>query len=276
MDSKYILESQIAQPKELLVKGNKNVRVFKSQTNSFLQEFGEFIALKEIKLSSKDQQKQAQNEVNILKQLRHKNIVNFIGCCWREDKFYIIQELLEVDFQTFLEGKCRVIEKYCKIIIKQIIEALRYLSTKNVVHRDIKLENVMFSDVERKEVKLIDFGLARVVNEKTKLNDYCGSKYYIAPEVIKCRIDKSVSYSFPVDIWGAGVITYLLLNQKAPFEETELCSCEKATLIHHVKFDSTKERNYSSEARKFIKRCLQKVPSKRITPSDALNHEWFF
>ena len=133
-----------------------------------------------------------------------------------EKHYYIISELLEGGelYERILRIK-RFCERDAAILIHQVLLGLNYMHKKNIVHRDIKPENILFESLDQKNlnVKITDFGFAQFYDpEKGGLTDTLGSPLYMAPEIIK-----KVKYDYKVDVWSLGVISYILLSGKPPF-----------------------------------------------------------
>ena len=163
------------------------------------------------------------------------------------------------------------------VIFKQILSGLYYLHSKNIVHRDLKLENILISDKEYVpltneeylDIKIIDFGNAKHF-EKTLINNtIVGSSYYIAPEIFMKKSGKES------DLWSAGVILYVLLIGCPPFEGES----DKKILLKVKKgiYDKTYSRwkNASNEVKDLIEKLLISDPHKRISAKEALEHKWF-
>ena len=151
-------------------------------------------------------------------------------------------------------------------IIYQLLKALLFIHSQNIVHRDIKPENILFANKkDYSSLKLIDFGLA--TNSKRHIHK-AGTPYYMAPEMIE-------GFSYPQsDIWSVGVILYLMLTGKYPFKIKD-----GEDLFYKIKNDKIdlKPLNLakaSNEAKDFIQKCLIKDYNKRMTASQALEHEW--
>ena len=210
------------------------------------------------------------NEINILSNLDHPNIVKYFGVY--EDDYYvhIVMEYLKgYDLYKIiaLKNYHDFDEKDMCEIIYQLLKALSFIHSQNIIHRDIKPENMIFANKKDfSTLKLIDFGLA--TNSK-KDKHTVGTPYYMAPEMIDgISCPKS-------DIWSVGVITYLMLTGKYPFDvkndEEDLFY-----IIKNNKYD-LKPLNLarvSEEAKDFIEKCLEKDFNQRLKTSEALEHEW--
>ena len=234
------------------------------------------VAVKQISINnSKIKYEYILKEINVLSNLSHPNIVKYYKHYEENDKIYIIMEYLEGGTlkQYINEEKNKINEDICRIIIKQILEALSYLHyTCDICHRDIKPENIMFKyNNDPNSVKLIDFGLSSDSFEKKNYLDNCGTLIYMAPEQISNK-----TYSKSVDIWSVGIILYMLLNNgKNPFYnkgESREKIIEKIT-SKKVEFD---DKNYpiSEIGKHFINKLLMKNSSSRYTARPALKHPW--
>ena len=180
-------------------------------------------------------------------------------------------------------------------MISDLLNALNYLHQMNIVHRDIKLENLLVSYVPipmndnndssnnetinnknlqrqyRRMIKLADFGLAVQIEPGEKLYTVCGTPTYVAPEILL-----EIGYSFPVDIWAAGVILYILLSGQPPFANEENDQIQLFDQIITGNFDliGPQWRHVSSSAKCMILSMLVVQQTKRITAQQVLNHRW--
>ena len=212
------------------------------------------------------------NEINILKQLDHPNILKILEFHLTEDKFYIITDYLpEGELYDEIDKKSFFSEREAAYIIYQVLSAIRYCHKMRVVHRDVKPENIMIMGRENGllHVKLIDFGTAKLFNEKYKNKALVGSSYYIAPEVIRGKYDEAC------DLWSIGVIMYILLTGSPPFNGESEDEILRSVSIG--KYDTTLDtyKTLSNNAKDLITKLLRFNPAERITAKDALMHPWF-
>jgi len=212
------------------------------------------------------------NEFEILKQvsLSHVNILSLIDYFETEDNLYLITDLARGgDLWNKVSAEGRLDEDTVKRILKQLVKSVEFLHCHNIVHHDIKAENIFFISSDHKNILLGDFGLARILNSNEKMHDVSGTLSYMAPEMF----DREQGYSFPIDIWAIGVVAYFMLGGYMPFD----CDDDEETK------DAIKNRKYlfepedywtdlSSDAREFISSCLQLDPSKRPKAEQLLYH----
>jgi len=192
-----------------------------------------------------------------------------------DESVYIVMEL--IDGSELFD---RIVSKgfYCERdainIVRQIVSAVAYLHDLGIVHRDLKPENLLCSGQGDNEVvKIADFGLSKFVCDDDKLMTSCGTPGYVAPEVLLCeRYDKSV------DMWGIGVITYILLAGYPPFYNEQNLEDDAGLFEKVINCDYDYEDECWDEisdlAKNFIKSLLIKDPSDRLTAKESLDHEW--
>jgi serine/threonine protein kinase len=138
------------------------------------------------------------------------------------------------------------------------------------VHRDIKPQNILFQTFnDFKSLKLVDFGLSRILGVKDQLRDFCGSLGYIAPEIYSGR-----SYRFEVDMFAFGVLLFRLLSAEQPFPDTNSQILRRHTLEYRYKMDSPAWEIVSGEAKDLVKKLLI-CRIQRLTADEALAHPWF-
>ena len=154
-------------------------------------------------------------------------------------------------------------------IITSLLEAVAYLHKNDIVHRDIKLENIFFVSEQKDTIKLIDFGLSRHhKKDEAPMTNIVGTDYYMAPEVIKGKYDRSC------DIWSIGIVTYILLCGYPPFNgDTNKEIFDSITRGRFV-FPAQAWSNVSDFVKDFITCLLRKDPRSRFTVQEALIHPW--
>lgn len=211
------------------------------------------------------------NEILIIKKLDHPNIVKMYEEYEDSKYLYIVTECINGGelFDELLRRK-KFTEKDCAIIIKQLLEALSHIHANDIAHKDLKPENIL---LEKKKdinsIKLIDFGTAQKFERKKKMTAVIGTPYYVAPEVLKG------SYDEKCDIWGLGVIMFILLSGTPPFNGEDDNEIMNAVIKGKYEYKQKKWANVSEEAKSLIDQMLIKKPSERISAQEALDHEWF-
>ena len=230
-------------------------------------------AIKVINKSGKKQSsiQKMKQEITILKQLKHKNIVEFFGYTETNSKLYIIMEFIKFGtLKTWLVNHKEIIkEEEASLILSQILSAVQYLHSNDICHRDIKPENIMFANKDDlTSLKLIDFGLSASNFLEFQESEYCGTFLYMAPEQIEKK-----TYSITVDIWSIGIIMFMLLNNgRHPFYTK---GNRRRTYIEKVKVTKIKCFNKCSEmALSLLNKLLEINPLWRYTAEKALRHPW--
>ncbi|KZV22732.1 mitogen-activated protein kinase kinase kinase 1-like [Dorcoceras hygrometricum] len=229
---------------------------------------GVFFAVKEVSLldnGSQGQQSlyQLEQEISLLSQFQHENIVRYLGTDKDDAKLYIFLELVTKGSLAKLYQKYRLRDSQVSAYTRQILNGLNYLHCRNVVHRDIKCANILV-DVSG-FVKLADFGLAKA----TKMNDIksCkGTPFWMAPEVVNRR---NHGYGRAADIWSLGCTVLEMLTGQIPYSHLE--GMQALFRIGRGELPSIPS-NLSKDAQDFILKCLQVNPDNRPTAAQLLEH----
>ena len=221
-----------------------------------------------------DEEKGIINEINILKDLDHPNILKVYEYFNTKVKFYIITELCTGGelFDRITEVKCFT-ERVSAHVMRQLLSAVRFCHSNNVIHRDLKPENILIDSEEERtkeffNIKVIDFGTCEIFKKNKMLDKQIGTPFYIAPEVL------NNFYNEKCDIWSCGVIMYILLCGSPPFYgDTD---DEIYARVREGKFslDGEEWDEISDEAKDLIKNLLKKDLNKRLSCEDALGHSW--
>ncbi|KAF8404173.1 hypothetical protein HHK36_009053 [Tetracentron sinense] len=231
---------------------------------------GFFFAVKEVSLLDQGSQGrqsiyQLEQEISLLSQFEHENIVQYIGTDKDESKLYIFLELVTKGSLLNLYQKYHLQDSQVSAYTRQILNGLKYLHDRNVVHRDIKCANILVH--ASGSVKLADFGLAKA----TTLNDVksCkGTAFWMAPEVVN---RKNHGYGLPADIWSLGCTVLEMLTRQLPYSHLE---CMQAIFRIGKGEQPPIPNSLSIDARDFILQCLQVNPDDRPTAAQLLNHQF--
>ena len=215
------------------------------------------------------------NEIELLKKLDHPNIVKIFEFFIEPDGYYLITEYCGGGelFDAIKKNGCFT-EPVAANIMYQIFNAINYChQTNNIIHRDLKPENILIVNKDEStgfyNVKIIDFGTAKIYEKNKNLNKIIGSSYYIAPEVLL------KNYNEKCDIWSCGVILYILLSGRAPFTGQRDGDVLQKIKQGHYDLKRKPFDKISVEAKDLIKKCLEMNKNRRISAKDALNHPWF-
>ncbi|KAL6993013.1 mitogen-activated protein kinase kinase kinase [Sarracenia purpurea var. burkii] len=236
----------------------------------FNSESGQMCAIKEVRViaddkTSKECLKQLNQEITLLSQLSHPNIVQYYGSELGEETLSVyleyvsggsIHKLLQ-EYGAFREP---VIQNYTR----QILSGLNYLHGRNTVHRDIKGANILVDP--NGEIKLADFGMAKHITACSSVLSFKGSPYWMAPEVVM----NTNGYSLPVDIWSLGCTILEMAASKPPWSQYE--GVAAIFKIGNSKDIPEIPNHLSNDAKSFLKLCLQRDPSTRPTALQLLDH----
>jgi len=236
------------------------------------REDGEKYAVKIVeKTLIQDEIKLLRREIEIMKQVEHENILKLIEIFEDDEKVYIVMELVDgSELFDRIVNKGYYSEKSTVHIVKQILNAVKYLHSKNIAHRDLKPENLLCSGSGANEiVKIADFGLSKLFSGDEELTTSCGTPGYVAPEVLM-----SESYDKSVDMWGIGIITYILLAGYPPFYGDNDTQLFEKIMNADYDFDDECWDDVSELAKDFIRHLLVKNPDERFTAEQALDHLW--
>jgi len=216
------------------------------------------------------------NEIDILKKLDHPNTAKILEFYSTPKAYYIVTDYCSCG-ELYNQIKHEYNENQLAVLFYQVFSALTYLHTNNIVHRDLKLENILISEIEKDKktgkkyfwIKIIDFGTAKIFEKNKKEKAIVGSSYYIAPEVLQ------KAYNEKCDTWSAGVILYMLIVGRAPFD-----GADDEEIIENIKkgkFNSKHKKLVASsnEVQDLVKKLLEVNVSKRLSAQEALRHPWF-
>eukprot|EP01135_Chromosphaera_perkinsii_P001000 Nk52_evm14s156 gene=Nk52_evmTU14s156 len=247
---------------------------------------GKDYAVKIIKFKSKNEFKKIKDEIEIMQSLPdHPNIAGLIDMFTDSDGvIYLILDLCDGDLLQLVLEKGGIPEAEAKEYFARIVHALHICHTHNIVHRDVKLENILIANGQSdsspnsmdgmssgKRLLISDFGLSTFY-KNAYITKRCGSPLYMAPEMFGER-----GYDFKVDIWSLGVILYSMLSCQTPFKSSKADQYKTVEELEpHTVYDFHYDiwSTISSEAKELVTRLMTVDPEKRITMEELFQHPW--
>ncbi|KAH8691950.1 hypothetical protein BGW36DRAFT_431193 [Talaromyces proteolyticus] len=235
------------------------------------------------------------NEMRIMSDLRHPNIVQYIDHHEHDRWIYIIMEYVACgELSTYLAENSRIAEDMVKSIARQLLHALQYLHKRKITHRDIKPDNILISSLNPLRVKLSDFGLSKSVQEETLLKTFCGTLLYCAPEVYpeydnyrqgsmrkRRRLGdpppRTSPYSQSVDMWSLGAVLFHILCGTPPFTgraDDRGAHMLRTIMTTEVEYDLLREAGISENGIDFVSQLLRREPHDRPTEKQLFKHAW--
>ncbi|KAJ6498736.1 kinase-like domain-containing protein [Mycena sanguinolenta] len=224
--------------------------------------------------TTSDARPRPNREIDVMNSLRHPNI------CELREVFYnanggmdLVLELVEGgDLLDFILSRNGLTEDLAKHITYQLCQALAYIHEKGIAHRDLKPENVLLTTDDPPIVKVADFGLAKIVDEQTRLKTMCGTPSYLAPEVVTQQ--NNSGYDSLVDSWSVGVILFSMCTNTTPFIEPSVEDLKTRIAERQIEWTQVQTVGLSPEAVDFLRCLLEYNPRDRMKLSDALEHPW--
>ena len=239
------------------------------------KESGREVAIKIInkKLVGPVDVQQVKSEIDILKIAKHPNIIKLYDVFENEKYIYIIMEYCAGgDLFSYIEKRgFKLKEERAAEIIHKLCTTVYFLHQYGIVHRDLKPENILMTDdTDTADIRLVDFGLGKIIGPGETCTEPFGTFSYVAPEVLQEK-----PYNFKVDLFAIGIITYLLVAGFLPFDhETSEKEIARQTVYEPTPFPSSIWKNISLEAKMFVDNLLEKDPEKRMTIQEVLQHKW--
>ena len=228
----------------------------------------EKVAIKEVDLDITEHMKKFMvREIDVLKKMSHPNIVKLLDVVENNETntiYLILEYCKNGDFSRF-QNKRPLKEKHALNYMKQLASGLQYITSNNIMHRDLKPQNMLISDTHI--LKLTDFGFARYFEHNTMVNTLCGSPLYMAPEIMR---DKK--YTHKADLWSVGVIMYEMLTGTLPFKSRT--HYDLILEIERLNVKIPECFSISSDGEDLVKSLLVKEPEKRISWEGFFNHPW--
>ncbi|XP_071374057.1 caM kinase-like vesicle-associated protein [Centroberyx affinis] len=257
-----------------VVKSEEFCEIFRSKDRNTLKMY---TCKKFHKKDGRKVRKAAKNEILILKMVKHHNILQLVDVFETKKEYFLFLELAtgrEVFDWILDQGYYS--ERDTSNVMRQVLEAVAYLHSLKIVHRNLKLENlVYFNRLKHSKIVISDFHLAKLENGLIK--DPCGTPEYLAPEVVGRQ-----RYGRPVDCWAIGVIMYILLSGNPPFydeaDEDDYDSHDKNLFLKILsgdyEFDSPYWDDISDSAKNLVASLMEVDQDQRLTAQEAIGHEW--
>ena len=243
------------------------------------EDTGQMIAIKKITIGNannketREQIEQLASEIRLMKQLDHPNIVKYLHAERQEQQLLIYMELMSGGSLASLMKKfTKLPESVMRVYMRQVLVGLAYLHQRNVVHRDIKADNILMASDGT--AKISDFGTSREFNDSANLLTVTGTPWFMAPEVIKGS--EGVGHGAPADIWSIGCTIIELVQGRPPFWQHNNPMTVMFNIgLHPEKILDEIPKEVSPELRDLLQCCLREEPSQRITAKQILDHPFF-
>ncbi|KAA0723534.1 Myosin light chain kinase 3 [Triplophysa tibetana] len=232
---------------------------------------GLMLAAKMIKVRGMKERDEVKNEIGVMNQLNHVNLIQLYDAFESRTNLTLIMEYVEGGelFERIVDENYQLTELDTIVFTKQICEGVQYLHQQYILHLDLKPENILCVNTTGNQIKIIDFGLARKYRPREKLKVNFGTPEFLAPEVVNYDF-----VSFPTDMWSVGVITYMLLSGLSPFLGDNDAETMNNILHANWDFDAESFENVSEEAKDFISRLLVPAKCSRLSASGCTKHSW--
>ncbi|KAI5732776.1 hypothetical protein M8J76_004016 [Diaphorina citri] len=226
---------------------------------------GMTLAAKFVGIAKRNDRRNVEREVEIMRELQHPRLIQIY------DAFESSNVIIEGGelFERVIDDDFVLTEKAVAIFMRQICEGVEFIHSKNVLHLDMKPENILCLTKTGNRIKIIDFGLARKFDPEKKLQVLFGTPEFVAPEVVNFD-----AIGFGTDMWSVGVICYVLLSGLSPFMgETDVQTMANVTIAQYD-FDDECFNEISDDAKDFIRKLLLKDREARMTAAQCLQHPW--
>jgi serine/threonine protein kinase len=207
-------------------------------------------------------------EIRVMKNCRFRSIVNFLDCYLRPNELWIVMEYMNGGQLTQIVEKTVLDEGQMAAVTKECLEALQFLHNKNIIHRDVKSDNVLVGFDG--SVKLTDFGFcAQLATTESLRTTMVGTPYWMSPEVIK-----KLKYDRKVDIWSLGILLIEMIDGSPPYinEQPFRAMCKIAMLEEPPSINPESQSRISRDAKNFLERCLTIDPKKRADTTELIQH----
>ncbi|KAF5899703.1 myosin light chain kinase, smooth muscle-like, partial [Clarias magur] len=235
------------------------------------KETGETFAGKFYKGRRAKEREAAKKEIELMNSLHHPRLVQCLAAYDNKPEIVMVMEFIPGGelFERIVDDNFEHTEQSSVGYVRQILQGIQYVHKQNIVHLDLKPENIVCEDRTGFQIKIIDFGLAGKLDSSTPLKVMHGTPEFVAPEVINYE-----PVCLNTDMWSIGVICYILLSGESPFQgdsDTETLALVTAA---QWEFDEESFEDISKQAKDFISSLLQKNVKHRMSCDEALSHAW--
>ncbi|GAA5914743.1 hypothetical protein JCM6882_002730 [Rhodosporidiobolus microsporus] len=215
-----------------------------------------------------------QREIQIVKTLEHQFCVRCFDFYEDEQRIWLVLEYVDGgDLLDYVMKRGGLKEAEVREIALMVCQAVAYLHSKGITHRDLKPENLLLTKGAKPQCKVTDFGLAKMVDDQTRLQTMCGTPTYLAPEVI-LQNQSGMGYRDIVDAYSIGVILYSCLTNQTPFDESESTPLQERMKFRSVDLNIPRSMGVSEVALDFLGKLLENNPNRRMSCKQALEHPW--
>jgi len=267
----YVKFSDLYEMKEVIGKGKFGV-----VNLGIHKKTGQQVAIKilnKVNIKTIEDKELVRIEIGILKLCHHPNIVRLLDHLENNDYIYIVTEYIEGGTlgNYFKKKKFNFSERQATTIMSQIASGVKYLHQYGIVHRDLKPDNIMITQQnEFGVIKIMDFGLSKIISPSEKTVEGYGTLSYVAPEVLL-----RTPYNKEVDIWSMGVILFYMLSGHLPFRGSKEKEVAEKIVYNELEFDEDDWETRTQKVQNLISCCLEKKAEDRITIDQFINHPWF-
>ena len=227
---------------------------------------GQMVAIKQMDLASQPRKELIVNEIHVMRDSRHENIVNYLNSyLLGTSELWVVMEYMEGGSLTDVIDACKMTEPQVACITLQSLRGLEHLHQQNIIHRDIKSDNVLMDSQGR--VKITDFGFcAKLTEDRGKRATMVGTPYWMAPEVVKQK-----EYGAKIDIWSLGIMAIEMIEGQPPYLDEEPLKALYLIATNGTPTLKNPEK-LSSATKDFLAICLSVEVKARATATEALQH----
>ncbi|XP_032358997.1 myosin light chain kinase, smooth muscle isoform X2 [Etheostoma spectabile] len=232
---------------------------------------GQKVAGKFYRARTSKERAAARKEIKLMNRLHHPKLVQCLAAYETRSEMVMVMEYIEGGelFERIVDDNFEHTEPTSAHYMHQILEGMQYVHKQNIVHLDLKPENIICMDTTGTRIKIIDFGLARELEEGKPLQVMHGTPEFVAPEVINYE-----SVGLETDMWSIGVICFVLLSGESPFQGNNDAETLALVTAATFEFDQESFEDISDQAKDFISSLLKKDRRCRLSCTEALAHHW--